>query len=813
MEPDGTENFTVQAKRFEPVRFLRQQEDSQLIARFTGPGAQWSAPFLISNVGRSYVKLFKKEGTILIKVDVLLQEATLFLHFQEADRKNWPYSIRNFTNLEFVFYQANPNVDDQGVDQGRTPFRPIKYRIPRKSAMPYAWDYPAATAKEVILECNGKRRSVQLAELGELPPMKVPRDSKTGSPGGVVDLNVIADGPQQTLILTDYEPEKSLYKLKGPSGSQQNVAASSSQVDQFAVAEEGADDWNTSIKLRLKGIGISMISGRSMELCYATVRGIEFAYTISDLYDNYTMKVKWIQIDNQLYGGLFPVILYPSVLPKSNKEMENHPTLSGSVTIVRDDSYGVLFVKHATVLLQQITLELDEDFVFALMGFFSDPEKEQKAKEFSSDDNSRLCDESLQILEPEKESEGMEVYFEMLHIQPAQIDLSFVRTERINVEDRISSEYTLGFFLNVLTMAIGNINDAPVKLNALLMENVRTPLPRLSDSIRTFYSQEVLYQVHKVLGSADVIGNPVGLFNNISSGFMDMFYEPYLGYTMNDRPQELGIGIAKGGISFVKKSIFGVSDSIYKVTGSISKGLSVATMDREFQNRRRLQMGRNRPKHAIYGVANGVTSFADSLASGISGLALNPMEGAARSGAPGFFKGLGKGMIGLPTKAAIGLFDLASNVSEGVRNTTTVFDGDTIARVRPTRFIGRDGIVKPFQHRESVGQTWLKACNGGQYFSDEYVAHLGLSPSEEVVVIVTFSRIIMLSIATMRTEWEVKYQDLQTVAMERGGIGLILRGGVQGPFIPVPEADSRRYLYRHIGIAVRAYNKAHQTYD
>ena len=47
----------------------------------------------------------------------------------------------------------------------------------------------------------------------------------------------------------------------------------------------------------------------------------------------------------------------------------------------------------------------------------------------------------------------------------------------------------------------------------------------------------------------------MGLFNLLSSGVIDIFYEPYQGFVLNDRPQELGIGIAKGGLSFVKKSV------------------------------------------------------------------------------------------------------------------------------------------------------------------------------------------------------------------------------------------------------------------
>lgn len=46
-------------------------------------------------------------------------------------------------------------------------------------------------------------------------------------------------------------------------------------------------------------------------------------------------------------------------------------------------------------------------------------------------------------------------------------------------------------------------------------------------------------------------------------------------------------------------------------------------MDREYQDRRRMNMSRNRPKHALVGVTQGATSFANSLASGFSGLVVS----------------------------------------------------------------------------------------------------------------------------------------------------------------------------------------------
>ena len=215
-----------------------------------------------------------------------------------------------------------------------------------------------------------------------------------------------------------------------------------------------------------------------------------------------------------------------------------------------------------------MTLELDEDFIYALLDFLKIPGADWDKE----DDDKPICDETLDVPEPKLTEAEKDVYFEVLNIQPMQVDLSFVRTDVINVEDKRSSRNPIMFLVNVLTMAIGNINDAPIRMMSLVLENARVSLPVLSQLVQTHYSQQALGQVHKVLGSADFLGNPVGLFNNISSGVMDIFYEPYQGLIMTDRPQEFGIGIAKGATSFVRKSVFGVSDSLSKFTGSISKG-------------------------------------------------------------------------------------------------------------------------------------------------------------------------------------------------------------------------------------------------
>ncbi len=93
-------------------------------------------------------------------------------------------------------------------------------------------------------------------------------------------------------------------------------------------------------------------------------------------------------------------------------------------------------------------------------------------------------------------------------------------------------------------MAVGNINDAPLEMNALAIKDMRLLLPDLQARIMYHYRQEVLRQLYRILGSANFIGNPVGLFTNVSSGVADFFYEPFNGVVMHGN-KDIGISIAK----------------------------------------------------------------------------------------------------------------------------------------------------------------------------------------------------------------------------------------------------------------------------
>jgi vacuolar protein sorting-associated protein 13A/C len=93
-------------------------------------------------------------------------------------------------------------------------------------------------------------------------------------------------------------------------------------------------------------------------------------------------------------------------------------------------------------------------------------------------------------------------------------------------------------------MALGNVNDAPFKFTQLALENTRLSIPSLQERIQLHYQGQVVSQIYRVLGSADFLGNPMGLFTQVSSGVSDIFYEPYQGVVMHGN-KDIGLGIAR----------------------------------------------------------------------------------------------------------------------------------------------------------------------------------------------------------------------------------------------------------------------------
>lgn len=68
-----------------------------------------------------------------------------------------------------------PEISDQDSDseeEGSSNKANVIYTVNSRSSLPYAWDFPAASDKKILLSINGFRRVIDVMEIGDLVPFK-----------------------------------------------------------------------------------------------------------------------------------------------------------------------------------------------------------------------------------------------------------------------------------------------------------------------------------------------------------------------------------------------------------------------------------------------------------------------------------------------------------------------------------------------------------------------------------------------------------------------------------------------------------------
>ncbi|KLO14457.1 hypothetical protein SCHPADRAFT_996578 [Schizopora paradoxa] len=775
-----------------PILFLRGEEHLLTLA-YPGLDAQWCPAFKIEDIGTVHVRMSEpgspdRKDAHLVAVDILIEQSNIFINICPHEGP-WPFVIENESDFEVSFGQADA-VHER-------PEQSNLYKLQPHSRMSYAWDFPSADDKKIYIQSGNRARRIDIMEIGVLPPLKLHQTPKA------LSLDVRADGQAQILSITNYREEESLYKLKrqdsGTLSRRSSIATT--QGLEFEAVEETVP-LSLIFKLEMKGLGISLMNKKLVEVVYLSLRDLNIEYTSSSLLQSVTVSCGMLQVDNQLHDAQFPVVLQPTPIPKDLQKVAALPAVQASVVLMNDNSHGVLFVKYASILLQAITIQLDEAFLYAVLDL-----TKLQGVDWEAESENVLIEHPDTVPEPVSNKAGQVVYFEVLELQPIILSVSFMRNFTPPEDDaqKLTSRNPLAVALNVLTMTLGNLGDARLELNALGLKDARLTIPDLEGRIFFHYRQEVLRQLYRILGSADFLGNPVGLFTNVSSGVADIFYEPWRGVVQHGG-SELGVGIAKGAASFMKKTIFGFSDSVTKVTSSLGKGLSAATLDSEYQSKRRQTQRRNKPRHAIYGVTAGAEAFANSVASGVEGVLMKPLEGAEAEGAVGFLKGIGKGLVGVVTKPAVGVFDLASNVSEGIRNTTTVFDAAQRDRVRKPRHVPADGVLQPYSSRAAIGQFWLKDLENGTYKKEYYMAHIDI-PGGDNVVLLTTNRVLSFSSRKLRLMWDMPFSTVQGVTIENTGIRFVSKAGKeQDRFVYIQSQSSIEWFFNEVANVVKGYN-------
>ncbi|XP_016139637.1 vacuolar protein sorting-associated protein 13C-like, partial [Sinocyclocheilus grahami] len=156
---------------------------------------------------------------------------------------------------------------------------------------------------------------------------------------------------------------------------------------------------------------------------------------------------------------------------------------------------------------------------------------------------------------------------------------------------------------------------------------------------------------------------------------------------------------------------------------------------------------------------------------GVTGIVTKPVEGAKKEGAAGFFKGIGKGLVGVVARPTGGIIDMASSTFQGIQRVAE--STEEVTKLRPVRLIQEDGIIRPYNHHGSEGYDLFQRSEIKQLDGEIFREHYEYPGCKKTNIIITNRRVMCVKeidvIGHFNKEWECQFENFQRPPSKEGG--------------------------------------------
>uniref|UniRef100_A0A8D2LGU5 Vacuolar protein sorting 13 homolog A n=1 Tax=Varanus komodoensis TaxID=61221 RepID=A0A8D2LGU5_VARKO len=469
---------------------------------------------------------------------------------------------------------------------------------------------------------------------------------------------------------------------------------------------------NVPVCLTPTGNNMKIMQPNEIPVRRSFLPALKVQYSTSEHQSSFRVQIYRIQVQNQIPGAIFPFVFYPIKPPKSiSLDSEPKPFTDVSIVMRTAGHSQISRIKYFKVLIQEMDLRLDLGFLYALVDFFvpaNEVPRDQEIELFRKDVEA-VQEELKNVSSTDTSQISLYEYF---HISPIKLHLSFSLSaggEDSNKEER-SKELIPVQSVNLLLKSIGatltDVQDVVLKLAFFELNYHFCTTQQLQWAVIMHYSKQAIKQMYVLILGLDVLGNPFGFIRDLSEGVEAFFYEPYQGAIQG--PEEFIEGMALGLKALVGGAVGGLAGAASRITGAMAKGVAAITMDEDYQQKRREAMNRQ-PAGLKEGITRGGKGLVSGFVSGITGIVTKPIRGAQKEGAAGFFKGVGKGLVGAVARPTGGIIDMASSTFQGIKRVTNT--SEDVMSLRPPRFFSEDGVIRPYRLRDGAGSQMLQVKN------------------------------------------------------------------------------------------------------
>ena len=215
-----------------------------------------------------------------------------------------------------------------------------------------------------------------------------------------------------------------------------------------------------------------------------------------------------------------------------------------------------------------------------------------------------------------------------------------------------------------------NLDNATIELNQFVINNITINRSNLLKTIINNYKQPNLASIFKLIFSAEIIGNPYSLINNLRIGVTDFYTKPKEGIIKG--PVHLVKGVIDGSASLIKHTLQGMLNSVSKMSSSINSNFVSLSDDNNFIDSFEQDSYNKIPDNIIEGIYYGGNSMVKGILSGVTDLVYKPYTEVKEKGYSGIFTGVYKGLSNFIIKPISGTISLISKSTEGLKNNMNI---------------------------------------------------------------------------------------------------------------------------------------------
>lgn len=449
----------------------------------------------------------------------------------------------------------------------------------------------------------------------------------------------------------------------------------------------------SKIQLLLTGIHFSLLDESNSEKFLISMKDVNCKSVREDEKRNKQAKVRvkyhliigGLQIDNmKIDKKLFPVMAFQSEIHEKTPFFEFRYDREFTTSGVQSKFFTPIDrILEFELQMQSLNLNLNIETLFSFINltdlyyksFYHILPQTRPIGHFPIDQIYPELSATIQISKTCQQS--IKSYFKYIRIHGAKIILTFSNSESKSTNPELSHSLS-EFFLDLASFENSNL-----KFTEIILQYSFQNFYNLAWILGKNYLRQGLLQFYRILGSSELLGNPLGLIDKLGTGVYEFFNEPAKGLLQG--PKGFIHGFSKGVKSLVSNVVGGSFESVAKITGSLYK---IVGKDK----------GYNGTLYEKLGIGD--------LANGVAGIVMKPYLGLKTKGASGFVIGMGAGVIGAVMSPVAAILHFSTTVTSQVAKTAGKLHNfhNYAGRARFPRYINTRRILEPYDH--NLAKIW-----------------------------------------------------------------------------------------------------------